>query len=88
MVLAKVTPRHSLPVRLESCGLRKMSCLKPVWCVDPSPVPVELPRAACGCCTVLGHCWALPNGQLGHGQAIQIIHLKYSKKGIRCFAMT
>lgn len=33
VVLAMVTPRRSLPVGLESCGLRETSCLKTreVW---------------------------------------------------------
>lgn len=53
--------------------------------------PVPCCTAVQGCVWLLhsmGTCWALPEGQFGHGWAIPVTNLKYSKKGMRCFAMT
>lgn len=84
MVLAMVTPHRSLPVGLESCGLRETSCLKPheVW-RPQSHACLWPPRRA-----VPGDCWALPKGLRSHRRDGHVGRLKYSKKGRRRFAVT
>jgi len=65
-------------------GSRKCLALKPMWCVEPHPTPVQLPRATC-CARDL---WVLLKGQLSHSRAVRVVRLKYSEKGTRCFAVT
>lgn len=78
MVLAKVTSHHSLPMGLDCCGLRSMSCFKTRVVCRPQS---RACKAAQGCVWLLRHAGRL----LGTAKRATLPWTGYSSNSFKIF---